>query len=571
MDYQIAVREDKGLEVGTPPPLIQGEKGVDRLVFTLPDPYRGMALDDFSFTANLESAAGCHKLAAARSERVAGAVRCVLELDCSLEGLRDEVLLSLEGRDGQRVLATRKTALRFVPGARTEAIAQAGEGLFESFLQSVSAAQRRAETAAEAASLSALEAENAKQAVANVGSLANQSAARAAESENQARQYQQLCADDRQEVVAAAQAAQTAKTQTATDAQNCAEAAEQSQLCANSAQADAAAAQSAATAACTAASAAESAAGALVQGRVLPGNLLQNPSFEEGEEGWTLTERSEQPSPLHGRYGAAVGIGHTLETAADLDWQPGDYLVAAVARGVGRLFAAAGDCQVEMGRINAKFTLYAGLLHLEAAAAAPLTFTVVSGRGYLDCALLFAVPADCAGLDAAQWLQKLQHYPYTWGAGPQGPVLEGARRATALGADVEGLARFSAGVPLPARPGVDYAPAAGGDCAFAGEGCRVTGQSCIWRRQGDFVALAGEVELDDCQPGFRLVGLPLPPRSAPVGGVWRCDPPCGEELALAGEVGADGLAFAVRRGGSNQPAPALEGAAKCWIWVWYLV
>ena len=31
------------------------------------------------------------------------------ELDCSLEGLRDEVLLSLEGRDGQRVLATRKT------------------------------------------------------------------------------------------------------------------------------------------------------------------------------------------------------------------------------------------------------------------------------------------------------------------------------------------------------------------------------------------------------------------------------------------------------------------------------
>ena len=49
MDYQIAVREDKGLEVGTPPPLIQGEKGVDRLVFTLPDPYRGMALDDFSF------------------------------------------------------------------------------------------------------------------------------------------------------------------------------------------------------------------------------------------------------------------------------------------------------------------------------------------------------------------------------------------------------------------------------------------------------------------------------------------------------------------------------------------
>ena len=53
MDYQIAVREDKGLEVGTPPPLIQGEKGVDRLVFTLPDPYRGMALDDFSFTANL--------------------------------------------------------------------------------------------------------------------------------------------------------------------------------------------------------------------------------------------------------------------------------------------------------------------------------------------------------------------------------------------------------------------------------------------------------------------------------------------------------------------------------------
>ena len=109
MDYQIAVREDKGLEVGTPPPLIQGEKGVDRLVFTLPDPYRGMALDDFSFTANLESAAGCHKLAAARSERVEGAVRCVLELDCSLEGLRDEVLLSLEGRDGQRVLATRKT------------------------------------------------------------------------------------------------------------------------------------------------------------------------------------------------------------------------------------------------------------------------------------------------------------------------------------------------------------------------------------------------------------------------------------------------------------------------------
>ncbi|ERI96765.1 hypothetical protein, partial [Clostridium sp. ATCC 29733] len=246
MDYQIAVREDKGLEVGTPPPLIQGEKGVDRLVFTLPDPYRGMALDDFSFTANLESAAGCHKLAAARSERVEGAVRCVLELDCSLEGLRDEVLLSLEGRDGQRVLATRKTALRFVPGARTEAIAQAGESLFESFLQSVSAAQRRAETAAEGASLSALEAENAKQAVANVGSLANQSAARAAESENQARQYQQLCAADRQEVVAAAQAAQTAKTQTATDAQNCAEAAEQSQLCANSAQADAAAAQSAA-------------------------------------------------------------------------------------------------------------------------------------------------------------------------------------------------------------------------------------------------------------------------------------------------------------------------------------
>ena len=130
-----------------------------------------------------------------------------------------------------------------------------------------------------------------------------------------------MCIRDR--VVAAAQAAQPAKTQTATDAQNCAEAAEQSQLCANSAQADAAAAQSAATAACTAASAAESAAGALVQGRVLPGNLLQNPSFEEGEEGWTLTERSEQPSPLHGRYGAAVGIGHTLETAADLDWQPG--------------------------------------------------------------------------------------------------------------------------------------------------------------------------------------------------------------------------------------------------------
>ena len=98
MDYQIAVREDKGLEVGTPPSLIQGEKGVDRLVFTLPDPYRGMALDDFSFTANLESAAGCHKLAAARSERVEGAVRCVLELNCSLEGLRDEVLLRGAGR-----------------------------------------------------------------------------------------------------------------------------------------------------------------------------------------------------------------------------------------------------------------------------------------------------------------------------------------------------------------------------------------------------------------------------------------------------------------------------------------
>ncbi|MEY8279694.1 hypothetical protein AAK917_00335 [Oscillospiraceae bacterium 52-8] len=266
-----------------------------------------------------------------------------------------------------------------------------------------------------------------------------------------------------------------------------------------------------------------------------------------------------------------MGIGHTLETAADLDWQPGDYLVTAVARGVGRLFAAAGDCQVEMGRLNAKFTLYAGLLHLEAATAAPLTFTVVSGRGYLDCALLFAVPAGCAGLDAAQWLQKLQHYPYTWGAGPQGPVLEGARRATALGADVEGLARFSAGVPLPARPGVDYAPAAGGDCAFVGEGCRVTGQSCIWRRQGDFVALAGEVELDDCQPGFRLAGLPLPPRSAPIGGVWQCDPSCGEELTLVGEAGKDGLAFAVRRGGSIQPAPVLEGAVKCWIWVWYLV
>ena len=42
-------------------------------------------------------------------------------------------------------------------------------------------------------------------------------------------------------------------------------------------------------------------------------------------------------------------------------------------------------------------------------------------------------------------------------------------------------------------------------------------------------------------------------------------------MALAGEAGEDGLAFAVRRGGSNQPAPTLEGAVKCWIWVWYLV
>ena len=47
--------------------------------------------------------------------------------------------------------------------------------------------------------------------------------------------------------------------------------------------------------------------------------------------------------------------------------------------------------------------------------------------------------------------------------------------------------------------------------------------------------------------------------------------PCGEELALAGEAGEDGLAFAMRREGGNQPASVLEGAVKCWIWVWYLV
>lgn len=32
---------------------------------------------------------------------------------------------------------------------------------------------------------------------------------------------------------------------------------------------------------------------------------------------------------------------------------------------------------------------------------------------------------------------------------------------------------------------------------------------------------------------------------------------------MAGEAEEDGLAFAVRRGGSNQPAPTLEGAVKC--------
>ena len=42
-------------------------------------------------------------------------------------------------------------------------------------------------------------------------------------------------------------------------------------------------------------------------------------------------------------------------------------------------------------------------------------------------------------------------------------------------------------------------------------------------------------------------------------------------MTLVGEAGKDGLAFAVRRGGSIQPAPVLEGAVKCWIWVWYLV
>ena len=34
-------------------------------------------------------------------------------------------------------------------------------------------------------------------------------------------------------------------------------------------------------------------------------------------------------------------------------------------------------------------------------------------------------------------------------------------------------------------------------------------------------------------------------------------------MALVGEARVDGLAFAVRRGGGNQPASVLEGAAKC--------
>ena len=41
----------------------------------------------------------------------------------------------------------------------------------------------------------------------------------------------------------------------------------------------------------------------------------------------------------------------------------------------------------------------------------------------------------------------------------------------------------------------------------------------------------------------------------PVGSFWRQNPPCGEELALAGEAGEDRLALAVHCGGGNQPAP----------------